>query len=255
MYFAVSSWGLRDLVNKQFPLSQMALEVKNRFGIDAVELCQQHFLRQDAVYLNGIVKGLTQAGSKCVNMPIDVGNISNPHRQEREHDLEIIKGWFRVAAYIGCPMVRVNTGNAPDAAAMDRAVESYKQLAEAAAALGLKLVLENHGGLSSDPANVMKLLDRVGRDKLGLCPDFGNYEEGKRYTGIAAMMPAALIVHAKYNQPDAGGAAWDWPRCVRIVKASGFDGPVSLEIGRYTDPWAAIAEAHQLWRESWQVVE
>lgn len=250
MSLAVSSWGLRELVNKEWPLWQLAAEVNSRFGITDVELCQQHFERQDVRYLNRIVTNLQRVGGKCVNMPIDVGNISNANERERLHDLRIIEGWFHVAAYIGCPMVRVNTGHADDPAALDRVADSYGRLADIAERLGLQVIMENHGGLSSEPKNVMSLVERVGTDRLGLCPDFGNYEEEKRYDGIAAMLPAARIVHAKYNQPGSGGDQWDWPRCVRIVKEFGFKGPVSIEIGRFVNAWEAIAEAIKLWNES-----
>ncbi|HET7558324.1 MAG TPA: sugar phosphate isomerase/epimerase family protein [Limnochordia bacterium] len=248
MRLAISSWGLRNLVNRDWPLARLAAECKAHTGIADVELCQQHFQRQDARYLDEVVQGLEEAGGRCVNMPVDVGNISRADDRARAHDLKVIEGWIRVAAYIGCPMVRVNTGGAQDEGALDRVAASYRHLADFGAEHGVNILLENHGGLSNDPGHVQALLERVGGDRLGLCPDFGNFEEAVRYDSLAAMLPHARIVHAKYNQPGADGAQWDWPRCVQIVKSSGFDGIVSIEIGRHIDPWQSIAEALALWR-------
>ena len=58
MKLAVSSWSLRDHVNKDFPLKDFPRVVKERYGVEAVELCQMHFQAQDAKYLDEIINGL-----------------------------------------------------------------------------------------------------------------------------------------------------------------------------------------------------
>lgn len=249
MELAISSWGLRNEVNNDYPLSQMALKTKERVGIADVELCQQHFARQDARYLDELIKGLEAAGGRCINMPVDTGNLGNPDLKARRHDLRVIEGWIAVAQYIGCPSIRVNTGHADDEGALERVAEGYIHLAEVGRRVGVSILLENHGGLSADFNNVMQLIERVGRDNLALCPDFGNFPEEERYDAIKEMLPYSSIVHAKYNQPGAGGAEFDFARCAQVVKESTFDGPVSIEIGRHTDPWESIRTALKLWNE------
>lgn len=238
MELAVSSWSLRSHINNTPPwLGQPRAEtdmsidefpgrVREMFGVGAVEICQMHVPWPDVRGLDRVAAGLDAAGVRVVNVPIDVGDISQPDDAKREHDLKLIQLWIDAAAYLGSPAARVNSGSGD----LETAIHSYRRLAEYAAGKGVRLVIENHGGLSADLANLRRMLDEAGPN-FGTSPDFGNFDESVRYDGLALMAPHAAVVHAKTYDFDERGEfhGFDLARCLGIVRDAGYDGPLSVE--------------------------
>lgn len=254
MKLAVSSWSLRDHVNKDFPLKDFPRVVKERYGVEAVELCQMHFQAQDAKYLDEIINGLQATGSVVINMPIDTGNISQLDERKRNHDIKIIKGWMDVAAYINSPNVRVNTGSQNQGVVdLSITVDSYRKLAEYGEEIGVMVLLENHGGISADPHNIVKLFEEVGHKNFRACPDFGNFSPEIRYQGLEMMVKYAVIAHAKTYDFDEESAISisDFVKCLNILKSAGFDGYLSVEFEGKGDQYSGVERAIELIRENW----
>lgn len=236
----------QDITLPDFP--QFARE---RYGIEAVELCQMHFPRSDKAYLDDLRGRLAEAGSAVVNVPIDVGNISEPDASVRRHDLDNIKKWMDVSAYIGSPCARVNSGRQPEGHEdIDLTIGSYAELAEHAGTLGITLLLENHGGLSADPNNIIKLVEGVGSERFRLCPDFGNFDESIRYQALEMMFPYAVMTHAKTFEFDEQGreVRYDLDRCMKMLAASGYRGPLSIEFEGPGDQYDGVAKSAALLR-------
>ena len=112
-----------------------------------------------------------------------------------------------------------------------------RRLSEFAAKHGLNVIVENHGGLSSDGqwlTGVMKLVDRK---NCGTLPDFGNFRlaDGKeydKYKGVDELMSFAKAVSAKSHDFDDAGneTAIDYPRMMEIVvKKHGYHGYCGIE--------------------------
>ncbi|NPV53633.1 MAG: sugar phosphate isomerase/epimerase [Firmicutes bacterium] len=258
MKVAVSTWSLRDHVNKDFLLKDFPGFVKERYGVDAVELCQMHFQAQDARYLDEIVDGLRKAGAIVINMPVDTGNISQPDERKRNHDLEVMKGWMDVAAYIGCPSVRINTGSqdgSQGSGVVDLSItmNSYRRLVEYGEEIGVMVLLENHGGISADPDNIVRLFEGVGHKNFRACPDFGNFAPEVRYRGLEAMARYAVMAHAKTYDFDEKGRVpqFDFARCISILKGAGFDGYLSVEFEGKGDQLAGVRRTIELIKENW----
>ncbi len=246
MQLAVSSWSLRSHINNEMPWTGRPIResefsifdfpgyVKETFGVGAVEICELQVPRPDAARLDQLRQALSDAGVRLVNMPIDLGDISQEDAARRAHDLKLIKFWLDVAAYLGSPAARVNSGSG----SLEQAIEGYSELAKYGQQIGVRLLLENHGGLSADLGNVRRMLSEAGPN-FAACPDFGNFPEEVRYDGLALMAPQAAVVHAKTYDFDADGTfdAFDFERCLRIVRDSGYDGYVSVEFeGRGPQP-------------------
>jgi predicted dehydrogenase len=133
---------------------------------------------------------------------------------------------------LGCHSIRCNTGARPgDADALDRCAESFAALVEYADANGINVLIENHWGLSSDPAWLMELMARVDHPRFGTLPDFGNFpDEIDRYDAVARMMPRAIAVSAKCYDFDATGneTKVDFDRMMRVAEG-GYHGYVGIE--------------------------
>lgn len=270
MQICISSWSLRDHVGREFPLSEFGRVVKDRFGILAVELCQMHFVTydfgfafpaQEAAFLEKILTTAQQDKVKIVNVPIDVGNISQTDEQARAFDLEIVKSWIRTAKRIGSQAVRVNTESVITRehpikvpVSLSVAKESFRSLALYAEEIGIQLLLENHGGLSSDPDNIIEVVESVASEHFGICADLGNFADDVRSEGLKKLAPYTKLIHAKTYDFDERGevAAFDFGECLHIFKQRGYDGFISVEFEGKGDQWEGVQQTIELINKYWQ---
>lgn len=189
--------------------------------------------------LDEIKAALDKYGVKIVNMPIDYGNISQLDDEKRKADLEVIKMWLDIAAELGSKAARVNTGQQPEGVFdLSITANSYRELAEHAASKNVVLILENHGGMSADPDNILKLFEMVDHPNFRICPDFGNFEDDIRYEALDKIFGLnAFLVHAKTYDFDEEGnhPRFDFDRCMEIAKKHGFDGYYSVEFEGWGD--------------------
>jgi sugar phosphate isomerase/epimerase len=225
--------------------------VRDRYGLRLVELCQTHFADSSRQYLDEVRGRLALAGISAVNVPIDVGNISDRDEKVRRHDVENIRKWMDVAAYVGAPCARVNSGRFPEGDTdLGLTIESYQELAAHAASLGTTLLIENHGGISADPANIVRLLDRVGSDRFRVCLDFGNFTADVRYQALEMLFPYAAIAHVKtYGFDEQGNEmAYAVDRGVALGQKAGFSGPYSIEFEGDGDQFEGVASSVALLR-------
>jgi sugar phosphate isomerase/epimerase len=182
--------------------------------------------------LDKVKATLKKYGVKVMNMPLDFGNISNHDEKERNEDIAILKSWIDVAAELGSKSVRVNTGFTGTANDMDIIVESYKELAEYGATKNVVLALENHGGASADPDNILKLFQKVGNPNFRICPDFGNFEDDIRFEALDKIFSLnPVLVHAKAYDFDENDnmTRFDFGKCMEVAKKNGYDGYYSVE--------------------------
>jgi sugar phosphate isomerase/epimerase len=243
-------------------LLEFPRQVRERLGIDAVEICQFHIPERTPAYVGQLKGALREADVRLVNMPIDVGNISDANGAYRDEDLAEIEEWMHVAAELGSSMVRVNA-SAPMAGAqlapLEVTIESYRRLVRTAQSLGLQLLIENHGGITADPEVIVAIVEAVGPADLKTLVDIGNFEplismqmarmQGREppevdptpvYGAIARIAPYAGLVHAKTHEFDEHGRplVLDVVRALRVVRDAQYTGPISLEYeGNAGDPW------------------
>ena len=59
---------------------------------------------------------------------------------------------------------------------LQKAIESYKEMADYGANLGIRVTLENHWGLAADPMNIRIIIDEVNNPYCEASPDFCNWE-------------------------------------------------------------------------------
>ena len=109
-------------------------------------------------------------------------------------------------------------------------------MVEAAEERQIDVIVENHGGLSSNGHWLRALIRRVDHPRCGTLPDFGNFHQGggrwyDRYVGVRQLMPYARGVSAKSHDFDDAGeeTGTDYGRMLRIVVGSGYRGHVGIE--------------------------
>ncbi len=213
---------------------------KEDYGIDAVEFVNTFFKDKadDPRYLADVKSRADDLGVRILLIMCDgEGDLGHADAKERAKAVENHRKWLHAAQQLGCHSIRVNaagSGSREEHAA--QAVEGLRALAEIAAPLELDVIVENHGGLSSDGAWLSGVLRKAAHPRLGSLPDFGNFNLGggqnyDRYRGVEELMPFARAVSAKSHDFDAQGneTATDYRRMLRIVHAAGYRGHVGIE--------------------------
>lgn len=245
LFFRISlaEWSLNksiksgEVSNLDFP--KIARE---KFGLDAVEYVNQLFMdkAEDMAYLTEL-KTITEGlGVKNLLIMIDnEGHLGNTDDAKRIEAVENHYKWVEAAKFLGCHSVRVNAageGTREEVAAA--AADGLGRLTEFASERGLNVIVENHGGYSSDGEWLSGVMKQVNSDRCGTLPDFGNFivdrEAGleyDRYKGVGELMPFAKGVSAKANEFDAEGndTQTDYVKMLSIVKEAGYRGYIGIE--------------------------
>jgi len=238
---SLAEWSLNkmlfagELDNLDFPAT-----AKQQYGIDAVEYVNQFFKdkAEDQSYLAELKRRTDDNGVQNVLIMCDgEGNLGDPDGNARTRAVENHYRWVEAAKYLGCHSIRVNARSegSPEQQ-RELAVDGLRRLTEFAAQREINVIVENHGGISSNGEWLASVMKAVNNPRCGTLPDFGNFRiaEGEmydRYKGVEELMPFAKGVSAKSNVFDADGNERniDYLRMMRIVLNAGYHGRVGIE--------------------------
>lgn len=215
---------------------------KREFGVDAVEYVNQLFMDKggDEKYFAELKSICDGEGVTSLLIMCDrEGNLGDPDDAKRKQAVENHHKWVEGAKILGCHSIRVNaaTGNVGSfEEQQDRAADGLRNLSEFTSKYEMNVIVENHGGLSSNGEWLSGVMKKVGLPNCGTLPDFGNFRLGggkeyDRYKGVRELMPFAKGVSAKtYDFDEAGNETTiDYPRMMKIVVDSGYNGYVGIE--------------------------
>src|SRR5581483_11382894 len=131
------------------------------------------------------------------------GNLGDPDAAKRAQAVENHYKWVELAKFLGCHSIRVNAqSRGTRQEQMDRAADGLRRLTEFGARHEINVIVENHGGLSSDGEWLVGVMKKVDHPGCGTLPDFGNFGSYDRYKGVKEMMPYAKGVSAKSHDFD-----------------------------------------------------
>jgi sugar phosphate isomerase/epimerase len=202
----------------------------------------------------------TQCHHISNNAPRDICELDP---EKRKAGVEVAKKWLDGAATLGAKSMRVNSGGPrispgpmddpssyPKNPAIEQyltnCIESFKEMADHGAKVGVKVTLENHWGLTANPINIKIIIEEVNNPFCEASPDFCNWEHKYlMYHALQDLAPYAhTTVHAKYWD------RWDQPdvqRNVRIMLNNNYTGVFALEYE--AGPWDGVEGAQHLYRE------
>ncbi len=240
---SLAQWSLhKTLFGGKLDNKDFAKTAKNDYGIDAIEYVNQFWKdkAKDVAYVAELKKRADDLGVKTLLIMCDgEGNLGDSDDAKRTKAVENHYKWVEAAKELGCHSIRVNAasdGKLSFEKQQELAADGLRRLSEFAAPHGLNVIVENHGGLSSNGtwlAGVMKLVDKK---NCGTLPDFGNFrvsntEEYDRYKGVDELMPFAKAVSAKSHDFDAEGneTHTDYAKMMGIVLKHGYHGYCGIE--------------------------
>ncbi|WP_298237043.1 sugar phosphate isomerase/epimerase family protein [uncultured Algibacter sp.] len=217
---------------------------KNTYGFNAVEYVNTFFYGKQEDYFNELKKRCDDVDVESLLIMVDEeGMLGDPSSEKRKESVERHKKWLYNAAILGCHSVRVNAhSKGTKAEQQDYVIESLTALCDLAKPLSLDIIIENHGGMSSEPNWLVDTIKKIDKPNLGTMVDFDNfkYSETKiwngelvydRYEGVELLMPYAKSVSAKSYSFDANGLeeTVDYKRMVEIIEKSNFSNHISVE--------------------------
>lgn len=261
---SLAQWSLNSLLfsdemdNLDFPV------LTKQHGIDAVEYVNQFFMdkAEDMNYLGELKNICDSEGVTSVLIMCDrEGQLGASDAGERTQTVENHKKWVEAARFLGCHSIRVNaysdvewSENPEDANEAKRLVsDGLRQLCEFSDEFDINIIIENHGGFSSDADWLADLIETTNHPRAGTLPDFGNFrifnDETRTvsydsYDGTDILMPYAKGVSLKPTVWDDSGNSYDidYERMMNIVLSHGFHGYVGIEHGERGRVWESIVE-------------
>ena len=232
-------------------------KMANELGFEGLEYVSQ--LYPDVMESNDKVSAIQnfieknnslalQYNLKNVLIMIDEeGDLSSSDDKERNEAIENHKVWIEAANKMGCSAVRINLhGEKEETAWIKNSIESLNVLSGFAEPLNINVIVENHGGKSSNASLLMKVINQVSYSNCGTLPDFGNFcmsedwgslKDNKcnnpydPYLGVSEMLPRAFGLSAKSYEFDENGneTILDYYKLLSIVKKAGYNGFIGVE--------------------------
>lgn len=257
---SLAQWSL----NKRFlkrpgaePLDNLEFaKIARSVGIDGLEYVNQMFKDKanDKAYLGEMKKRAANEGVKSLLIMCDgEGSIGAPVEAQRAKTVENHLKWLDAAAFLGCHSIRVNAAsdkNLPWDEQAKLAADGLHRLCLEGDKRGLWVVVENHGGLSSNGKWLTQVMKKADHKRVGILPDFGNFytdrakgEMYNPYLGLREFMPwVKEAVSAKSWDWDTGAGRFytesrvagtemtlDYERLIRIVVDAGYTGYIGIE--------------------------
>ncbi|MEN8249489.1 MAG: sugar phosphate isomerase/epimerase family protein [Bacteroidota bacterium] len=266
---SLAEWSLHkmlkagDLKNIEFPAF-----TKRTFGINAVEYVNQFFFdkAKDKAYLKELNMRVADEGMDNVLIMIDKeGKLGDSDKKARQQAIENHYKWVEAAQFLGCHSIRVNAGGQGTREEVaKRVTESLHSLSTYAKDYDINVIVENHGGYSSDGKWLSTVIKDVGLPNCGTLPDFGNFTIDRkenitydRYKGMKKLMPYAKAVSAKCYDFDESGVETniDFLRIMKIVKKAGYKGYIGIEYeGKIMSEVEGIKAAKRLLEKTFNTI-
>lgn len=256
---SLAQWSLHKAIRDDKTLSNLDFAKKAKeLGFEGVEYVSQLYKLQEGnekASLDSIVAELKKRSEEhsVQNVLIMIdheGDLSVSDKAARDEAIRRHSMWVDAAAELGCSSARVNLfgGEAEKDPKVwhENSVDGMGRLAEYAATKNINVIVENHGGLSSDAGKVVEVIKAINLPNCGTLPDFGNFcikrDSGERwggecveqydiYKGSEELMPYAKGVSAKAYDFDSLGheTTIDYKKMMKIIKDSGFKGFIGVE--------------------------
>ncbi len=270
---SLAQWSLhKELKGGRLDNLDFAATTKNKFGIEGVEYVNQFFKdkAEDKSYLAEMNKRAADNGVTQLLIMIDgEGQLGAASLMKRVKAVENHYKWVEAAKELGCHAIRVNAGSSGSYEdQIHRAADGLRALSEFGDEHGIDVIVENHGGLSSNGKWLTAVMQKVDHKRCGTLPDFGNFGIDKnknewydRYEGTKELLPYAKAVSAKTYDFDESrpfvtvdtrwGKETDYKKMMKIVVESDYEGWIGIEYeGGKLDEYAGIKASKELLERS-----
>lgn len=260
---SLAAWSLyRPIWDDKITNLDLPRVCREDFDLNGLEFVNTLFELPVMNYLKELKQNLADYNVEPVLLMVSFeGRIGSSDKKERMASMVAHRKWIDIAQFLGCHAIRADfesdPGTSPDDA-VKYGAEAFLILDEYAKQAQINVLVENHGGISSDPDNMLlsdhagissnpdvlvKLMKAVDSPDFGTLPDFGNFPSRLDKTeAVLKMMPWAGGVSVKtYYGEDKKHHGFDLEKVLRAVMNSGYHGYYGIECeGKKLDPWEEI---------------
>jgi L-ribulose-5-phosphate 3-epimerase len=237
---SLAQWSLhRSFFDGKLDPLDFARITKEEFGIEGIEYVNQFYKdkAKDAKYIGDLKQRAADHGVKSLLIMCDgEGRLGDPDETRRKEAVENHYKWVEAAAELGCHSIRVNAASEGSFEEQQKlAADGLARLTTFAEQHNQNVIVENHGGLSSNGEWLAGVMQRVDHPHCGTLPDFGNFKISStewydRYDGVRELMPWAKAVSAKSHYFADGREVYtDYQKMMQIVLDAGYHGWVGIE--------------------------
>ena len=272
---ALSTYSLWRFRNDELRDMDRCIDLADEFGFDGIEFLLYQIGQNELISRSRMMAYKRRAqrlGLPIMGLSTHQGFVT-PDAEKRTFNIDRTIAQIEIAADLGIPVVRVNTGTwgtskdfddlmanrgieSPlegytDEDAYPWVIEAFERCLPTAERLGVVLGLENHWGLGLTPEGILRIVGAVDSPWLQVTTDTGNFLEDP-YERLEKLAPHTVLVQAKTY---FGGGQWytldlDYPRIGRILNDAGYRGWISLEFEGREDWRTAIPKSLELLRRS-----
>jgi sugar phosphate isomerase/epimerase len=255
---SLAQWSIHNMINSDGVDPYTFAEKAKNWGFEGLEYVSQLYDKElkPANYSEEAMQSFVDRsnaeaekyGLKNILIMIDgQGDLATSDTAERKKAVENHYKWVDAAASMGCHAIRVNLAGSSDPKEWKaNSIDGLTQLSTYAKTKNINVLVENHGGLSSNAAMLTDVMDQVSMSNCGTLPDFGNFcirrKDPKDYTagcaenydiyqGVKELMVHAKAVSAKSHNFDTNGneTEIDYIKMLQIVKDAGYTGYIGVE--------------------------
>jgi sugar phosphate isomerase/epimerase len=235
----------------------------NEFGINLIELNSPFFVYDDPdnpatsaisdSYLSELKQRADDLGVGCLNIAVDAhGDLGTIDEAERKQAVENHKKWIDICVKLGCNAFRANSGGrgeGVDEAKIEQCIKSFGELSELSGKAGVRVMMENHGGISYDPDVMIRIMDAVGSEYCCILADFLNWPaEDDFLENLSKVASYSWAIHGKFLTFDDNGESpeIDCAAAVQILKDANYANPWGIEYEGSTDDHEGVLKSKTL---------
>lgn len=189
---SLAQWALVDEIKTgKWKTTDFSRIAREDFDLNGIEFVNTLFEVPTLTYLNTLKRNAEDYGVTMVLIMVDdEGDAAAASAEERDAFVVAHKKWIDIAQYLGCHAIRTNCRSVDGASnddALKWAADSYSALLEYAGKESIKVLIENHGGVSNDADWMVNLMQAIDHPLFGTYPDwrepsaaFDNYDYLKK---------------------------------------------------------------------------
>lgn len=242
--FSLAAYSYRRLLSGKSPQLSFVdfLDDCAKMQLDAAELTSYYFPADVTLdYFRkmkheAFVRGLDISGTAVGN------DFCWPEGERRKREIESVKQWITYADAMDAPVIRIFAGKQKPGQTLAEAeklvVQGIEECCEFASRYGVFLALENHGGITAEADDMLRMVRAVQSDWFGVNVDTGNFHTEDVYGDLAKISPYALNVQVKVVIRPANGQtqATDYPKLAHILRDANYRGYIVLEYEEQGEP-------------------
>jgi len=251
------TYSLRALYGQGKITHHSVAEFHKELGIKGVSLNDMYFKSWDKDYLDKILESF-KAQERSITCLIMEGNLSTANEEARKKQIDSNTAKLKAAGYLGAPVVRMNLGGVGKdednlKQGVERCVAAFQQMLPLAKDLGVRITIENHGGVSGSVEGILAVIQGTDPKWVGSLLDFGNPPVNHKPEVFEKLIPHAYHTHAKLADFKEDGEATnaDYGKLLGMLKAAKYAGSVSIEWEGKGEAVEGVKKTRDLIRKHW----